>query len=106
MRPRVLLIWNPVSSGVDAEAIGAVMVAAADHVDLVAVHTRAAGDACRLADEAVAEGYQAFFVLGGDGTANEVVNGVGNRLPIGVLPAGGTSVLPRALMLPRSLADC
>jgi diacylglycerol kinase family enzyme len=105
-RPRVLLIWNPVSTGVDADAIGAVLVAAAEHVDLVAMHTREAGDAGRLADEAVADGYSAVFVLGGDGTANEVLNGIGDRLPIGVLPAGGTSVLPRALMLPSALAGC
>lgn len=46
-----------------------------------------------------------MFVLGGDGTANEVVNGVGDRLPVGVLPAGGTSVLPRVLGLPRDLEE-
>ena len=46
-----------------------------------------------------------MFVLGGDGTANEVVNGAGDRIPIGVLPAGGTSVLPRVLGLPRDLDE-
>jgi diacylglycerol kinase family enzyme len=106
MRPRVLLIWNPVATGVDAETVGAVLVAASEHIDLVAVHTREAGDARQFASEAAADGYQAIFVLGGDGTANEVLNGVGARLPIGVLPAGGTSVLPRALMLPDGVADC
>ena len=39
--------------------------------------------------------------MGGDGTANEVLNGTGDALPVGVLPAGGTSVLPRALGMPR-----
>jgi diacylglycerol kinase family enzyme len=34
-----------------------------------------------------------------------VVNGAGDRLPIGVLPAGGTSVLPRVLGLPRDLDE-
>ena len=41
--------------------------------------------------------------MGGDGTANEVLNGAGDALPIGVLPAGGTSVLPRALGMPRDI---
>ena len=45
-------------------------------------------------------------MLGGDGTANEVLNGLGNRLPIGVLPAGGTSVLPRALGLANEIEAC
>jgi hypothetical protein len=34
-----------------------------------------------------------------------VINGVGERLPVGVLPAGGTSVLPRVLGLPRDLDE-
>jgi diacylglycerol kinase family enzyme len=41
--------------------------------------------------------------MGGDGTANEVLNGTGDALPVGVLPAGGTSVLPRALAMPRDV---
>ena len=106
MAPRVLLIWNPVSTGVDAEAVGTVSVTVAEHAELVTVHTRESGDASRLAKTAATEGYDAVFVLGGDGTANEVVNGLGNALPLGVLPAGGTSVLPRALGLPDGIEDC
>jgi len=34
---------------------------------------------------------------------NEILNGTGDALPIGVLPAGGTSVLPRTLGLPRGI---
>ena len=69
------------------------------------MHTRGPRDAERLGSEGVEQGFDAVFVLGGDGTANEVVNGVGDRLPIGVLPAGGTSVLPRVLGLPRDLDE-
>ena len=43
------------------------------------------------------------MILAGDGTANEAINGAGDRLAYGFLPAGGTSVLPRALGLPRDL---
>ena len=42
--------------------------------------------------------------MGGDGTANEVLNGADGAVPVGVLPAGGTSVLPRALGMPRNIA--
>ena len=41
-------------------------------------------------------------MLGGDGTYNEVLNGVAVDVPLGFLPGGGTSVLPRALGLPRN----
>ena len=102
----MLLIWNPVSSGVDAESVGVVSVRAAEDVDLTTRHTLAEGDAKRISAEAPDAGYDAVFVLGGDGTANEVVNGLGDRLPIGVLPAGGTSVLPRALGLSEDVAEC
>jgi len=69
------------------------------------MHTRASGDAERLGGLAVEQGFDAVFVFGGDGTANEVINGVGDGLPVGVLPAGGTSVLPRVLGLPRDLEE-
>jgi diacylglycerol kinase family enzyme len=102
---RVLLIWNPASSEVTGETVGSVLVQIAEQVEVVAMHTQAKGDAARLAKLAVEQGYDAVFVLGGDGTSNEVVNGIGDQLPIGVLPAGGTSVLPRALGLPRKLDE-
>ena len=41
-------------------------------------------------------------MLGGDGTYNEVLNGMQVDVPLGFLPGGGTSVLPRALGLPRN----
>ena len=102
---RVLLIWNPASSGATGETVGSVLVQIAERFEVVAMHTLAQGDASRLGELAVTQGFDAAFVLGGDGTANEVVNGIGDRLPIGVLPAGGTSVLPRALGLPRKLDE-
>jgi diacylglycerol kinase family enzyme len=99
----VLLIWNPVSSGVTTETLGSVLVRVAERFEVVAMHTLGPGDAVRLGELAAEQGFEAAFVLGGDGTANEVVNGVGDRVPIGVLPAGGTSVLPRVLGLPGKL---
>jgi diacylglycerol kinase family enzyme len=105
MGRRVLLVWNPVSTEVTADSVGSVLVRMAARVEVVAMHTLAPGDAERLGGLAVRQGFDSVFVLGGDGTANEVVNGVGDRLPVGVLPAGGTSVLPRVLGLPRSLDE-
>src|SRR6478752_232830 len=43
----------------------------------------------------------AVVVFSGDGGFNEAVNGLESDMPIGFLPGGGTSVLSRALGLPR-----
>lgn len=105
MSHRVLLVWNPASTEVNAESVGSVLVKLAERVEVVAMQTLDAGDGERLGRLAADESFDAVFVLGGDGTANEVVNGAGDRIPIGVLPAGGTSVLPRVLGLPRDLDE-
>ena len=42
-----------------------------------------------------------IYVFSGDGTYNEVLNGVRADVPVGFIPGGGTSVFPRALGLPR-----
>ena len=44
---------------------------------------------------------EAIYVFSGDGTYNEVINGLRADIPVGFVPGGGTSVLPRALGLPR-----
>jgi diacylglycerol kinase family enzyme len=47
-----------------------------------------------------------LYVFSGDGGYNEVVNGVGGEIAVGFLPGGSTSVLPRALGLPRDPVEC
>lgn len=68
--------------------------------------TAAMGDARRLAAEAVNEGFEAVVAAGGDGTVNEVLNGIGDapdgfeRARLGVLPLGTVNVFARELLLP------
>src|SRR5438105_193573 len=57
------------------------------------------GHATELAAETA--GTEAIVVYGGDGSANEVLNGLDTDIPVGFLPGGGTSVIARALGLPR-----
>jgi diacylglycerol kinase family enzyme len=93
-----LLVVNPMASGVTERLVAQVEAALRGPVQTVT--TRAHGHATELAREH--EGVAgAIVVLGGDGTYNEVLNGVIGRTPLGFLPGGGTSVLPRALGLPR-----
>jgi diacylglycerol kinase family enzyme len=42
-----------------------------------------------------------IYVFAGDGGYNEVVNGLDRDVPVGFIPGGSTSVLPRALGIPR-----
>ncbi|MEQ1885666.1 MAG: diacylglycerol kinase family protein [Bryobacteraceae bacterium] len=65
--------------------------------------TTASGHATALAREAVAGGADLVLVLGGDGTINEVANGmVNSAVPLGVLPGGTANVLAMELGLGSS----
>ena len=51
-------------------------------------------DASEIARQAVAEGADLVLAAGGDGTINEVINGmVGSNVPLAVLPGGTANVL-------------
>ena len=70
--------------------------------------TTQAGEAERLARNAVSEGYQRIVAAGGDGTINEIVNGIaGQDVTLGLLPLGTMNVFATELGLPvGNLADC
>ena len=63
--------------------------------------TQAGGEATQLARRAVAVGRDLVIACGGDGTGNEVVNGLaGSQVPLAVLPAGTANVLAKELRIP------
>jgi len=65
------------------------------------------GDARRLAREAAAHGYRTVVAAGGDGTINEVVNGLaGSPVSLGILPVGTMNVFATELGMPGNLAKC
>jgi diacylglycerol kinase family enzyme len=95
-----LLIVNPFASGVHEHRLAAVRAALPGETE--ARLTTAPGEATQIARSAA--DVDAIYVFGGDGTFNEVLNGVELDVPLGFIPGGGTSVLPRALGLPRNPA--
>lgn len=103
MPARTLLIVNPIASRVNPAAERTVVRELESATTIEVARTGHPGHGVELAERAVQEGFDAICVLAGDGTANEVLNGAGDALPIGVLPAGGTSVLARNLGLPPSV---
>jgi diacylglycerol kinase family enzyme len=97
---RAVLIVNPYASAVTEERTGAVERALARVAEVRTVQTERPRHATELAQEA--GDADALVVFSGDGGFNEALNGVERReLPLGFVPGGGTSVLPRALGLPR-----
>jgi diacylglycerol kinase (ATP) len=68
--------------------------------------TLSPGDARRLGAEAVREGFETIVAAGGDGTLNEVLNGIADadgfgRARLGVLPLGTINVFAKELKLPQ-----
>lgn len=92
---RTTLIVNPFASRVTPEL--AEQVARALGAEET-VFTERAGHAVELTRDAETD---AVVVFSGDGGFNEALNGVRAGTTLGFVPGGGTSVLPRALGLPR-----
>jgi diacylglycerol kinase (ATP) len=70
--------------------------------------TTGAGQTAELAGRLAQEGYSTIVAAGGDGTINEVVNGIAGRdVTLGILPIGTMNVLAWELGLPTSqLEQC
>jgi len=94
-----MLIVNPFASKVTDERVRQVREALPGELEVQRTEHR--GHATELARAAVEADADAIYVFSGDGGFNEVLNGVDGSIPVGFLPGGGTSVLPRALGLPR-----
>lgn len=100
---RAVIIHNPSSGTHNHRAALDAAVRALRELswDIVARETRASGDATQLARDAARENIEVVFALGGDGTLNEVANGVlGARTAIGVLPLGTANVWALEMGLP------
>lgn len=100
---RICVIFNPMARGNKARHFRAWLDGVAHECMLKP--TRCAGDARRLAAEAVAENFEIVVAAGGDGTVNEVVNGLAEapdglgRVRLGVLPLGTVNVFARELKI-------
>src|SRR5437773_8109408 len=104
---RICVIFNPAARGEKAKRFR-------NHLDTLSTKcalkpTFAAGAGRTLAAEAVREGFEVIVAGGGDGTVNEVLNGIGDypggfaRARLGVLPLGTVNVFAREIGMPLSL---
>jgi len=97
-RPALLLVANPRATATSSRLAAEVAreLAVAWTVELV--ETEAGGHATALTRDGVGRGCDAVAALGGDGTANEVINGLaGSDVPFACFAGGATNVLCRML---------
>ena len=100
-----LLIYNPTSGGrrhrrfSEVEQAARILKDAGITTELAPTTARAS--ATQLARDAVAQRRGMVIVCGGDGTINEVVNGMaGSQIPMALLPAGTANILAKELGIP------
>jgi diacylglycerol kinase family enzyme len=104
---RALLVTNPASTTASPRTREVLRSALDGELKLEVVETERRGHAIELARQARADGHEVVIALGGDGTVNEVVNGLLAEGPrpdvphLGVVPGGGGNVFARALGIPR-----
>ena len=101
---RAVLIVNPNATSTTPAGRDLLAHALESRVKLTVVHTDHRGHAIEIARDAAREGIDVVIVHGGDGTVNEVVNGIlgeggpGGPTPaVGVVPGGSANVFARAL---------
>ena len=104
---RICVIFNPAARGNKARRFRRHL----DEMTQQSVFKATTGpdDARRFAATAVGDGFDVIVAAGGDGTVNEVLNGIGDapggfgRVRLGVLPLGTVNVFARELEIPMRL---
>jgi diacylglycerol kinase family enzyme len=105
-KKRMLVIVNPYATTVSDRLKNLVIYALQGRYDVEAIDTQAQGHATELCHAAAEEGYDVVVAFGGDGTVNEVANGlVGSDTPLTCLPGGATNVFGRTLGIPGDVVD-
>ncbi len=100
-----LLIYNPTSGGrrhrrfLEIEQAARILKDAGITTEIAA--TTAAGSAQGIARQAVEQRRGMVIACGGDGTINEIINGLaGSAVPMALLPAGTANILAKELRIP------
>ena len=105
-KKRMLIIVNPYATTVSDRLRNLVVYALQGRYEVEAVATEAQNHATEIGREARDGGYDVVVSFGGDGTLNEVANGLaGTDMPMGVLPGGSANVVARSLGIPNDVVD-
>lgn len=104
---KAILLYNPASGRrrTLADVETALSVLRAGGVEAAAAKTRAAGDASEQVKEAIADGCDTVFACGGDGTINDVLQGlIGTDVALGIIPLGTANCVAHDIGLPLTPA--
>jgi len=102
----MLIIVNPYATTVSDRLRNLVVYALQGRYEVEAVSTEAQNHATEIGREVRDHGYDVVVAFGGDGTLNEVVNGLaGTDVPVSMLPGGSTNVVCRTLGVPNDVVD-
>jgi diacylglycerol kinase family enzyme len=105
-KKRMLIIVNPYATTVSDRLKNLVVYALQARYDVEAIDTEASEHAIELGRDAGHGEYDIVVAFGGDGTLNEVANGLaGTDVPVSVLPGGSTNVVCRTLGIPDDVVD-
>jgi diacylglycerol kinase (ATP) len=100
---RICFIYNPISGARKLKGFEDLIMQNLDldKFDYIIQETRSPKDAMRISSGAVQENFDIVVAAGGDGTINEVVQGMGNApLMLGIIPIGSGNGLARHLEIP------
>src|SRR5436309_3672814 len=103
---RMLVIVNPYATTVSDRLKNLVVYALRGSYEVTAIETQARDHATELCREAASEDYDVVVAFGGDGTVNEMANGLaGTGTPLTCLPGGRANVYCRMLGIPTDVVD-
>jgi diacylglycerol kinase family enzyme len=105
-KKQMLIIVNPYATTVSDRLKNLVVYALQGRFEVETVSTEAQNHATEIGREVRDHGYDIVVAFGGDGTLNEVANGLaGTDVPVSVLPGGSTNVVCRTLGIPNDVVD-
>lgn len=105
MKSSVILINNPIAKKSSKNKIRqACSIFSAKGFSVKVLVTKQKGDAEEFARNSLRENPDMIVAAGGDGTINEIVNGmVGSKIPFAIIPLGTTNVLAKEIGIPENI---
>jgi len=103
---RMLVIVNPYATTMSDRIKDLVVYALQGRYDVEAIDTQHRGHATELIAAAIGQAFDVVVAFGGDGTVNEIANGLaGTDTPLTVLPGGSNNVFAKMLGIPNDVVD-